>query len=436
VPSGRRTTVVLCGDAVITRPMPDQRDPNLAAFLRLVGDADVAFANLEAPFNGHVGTPAADSGLHLSAAPEMADELLGAGFNLFACANNHALDYGVEGLRAHVEVLRKGGMVHAGVGEDLAQAAAPAYLQAGDTRVALVSCASTFPEAWRAGEARTDSAGRPGVNPQRFLTTFGLDRERLSRLEDISEVLDREQEELGLGKGEEGPNGGQRRTLRFLGHAFEGSEGPGLRTAAHGRDLARNLANVCAARRRADLVIVSVHAHEFEQSEEPPDFLVKFARSCVDAGADVVVGHGPHGVRAVEVYRGKPIFYSLGVVFFQYETVRAFPADSYELNGLDPQVSIPADLLDGPMAHLACDPCFWECAVPRCVFAPDGELEELTLHPVALGHGTPRGRRGLPRLAGGGEGTGMLGRVAKLSRPFGTRIEARGGVGIVRLSTG
>jgi poly-gamma-glutamate synthesis protein (capsule biosynthesis protein) len=302
----------------------------------------------------------------------------------------------------------------------------------GDGRgVALVSCASTFPEAWRAGEARADCAGRPGLNPQRFSATFELDRERFRRLEEISEVLDREQEELGLGRGKEGPNEDRRRGLRFLGHAFEGSEGPGLATAAHGRDLERNLASVREAKGRADLVIVSIHTHEFELSEEPPGFLVGFARSCVDAGADAVVGHGPHAMRAVEIHHGKPIFYSLGVVFFQYETVRAFPADSYELGGLDPQTSTPADLLDGPMGGLARDPRFWECAVPRCVFAPDGELEELALHPVALGRGEPRGRRGLPRLADGEEGARILGRVAELSRPFGTRIQARDGMGRV-----
>jgi poly-gamma-glutamate synthesis protein (capsule biosynthesis protein) len=431
--SDTHTTVVLCGDAVITRPIPAERDPGLAAFLGLVGGADAAFVNLEAPLNGHVGIPAADSGLHLSAAPGMADELLGAGFNLFACANNHALDYGVEGLRAHVGALRRRGMVHAGVGEDLSQAAAPAYLETENARVALVSCASTFPEAWRAGEARADSPGRPGLNPQRFSTTFELDQERFSRLEEISEVLEQEQRGLGFGPGEEGTTKNRERRLLFLRHAFEGSDEPGLATAAHGRDLERNLASVRAARRRADLVIVSVHAHEFERSEEPPCFLVEFARACVDAGTDAVVGHGPHAMRAVEIYRGKPIFYSLGVVFFQYETVRAFPADSYELNGLDPQASTPADLLDGPMAHLARDPRYRECAVPRCAFSSDGELEEFTLHPVTLGHGTPRGRRGLPRLADAEEGARILGRVADLSCPFGTRIEARDGVGRVLL---
>ncbi len=39
---------------------------------------------------------------------------------------------------------------------------------------------------------------------------------------------------------------------------------------------------------------------------------VAFSRAMIDAGADLVVGHGPHVLRAAECYQGKPIVYSLG----------------------------------------------------------------------------------------------------------------------------
>ncbi len=41
-------------------------------------------------------------------------------------------------------------------------------------------------------------------------------------------------------------------------------------------------------------------------------FLETFSRRCVDAGADAVIGHGPHELRGIEIYHGAPIFYSLG----------------------------------------------------------------------------------------------------------------------------
>jgi poly-gamma-glutamate capsule biosynthesis protein CapA/YwtB (metallophosphatase superfamily) len=49
--------------------------------------------------------------------------------------------------------------------------------------------------------------------------------------------------------------------------------------------------------------------------EEPPDFLVDLAHKAIDNGADAFVGHGIHLVRAIEIYRGKPIFYGLGEFF-------------------------------------------------------------------------------------------------------------------------
>ena len=73
-----------------------------------------------------------------------------------------------------------------------------------------------------------------------------------------------------------------------------------------------------------DIVIVSFHAGaegqaytnlpfaEEEYYGEPRGDVVRFARLAIDAGADLVVGHGPHVIRAVERYRGRLIAYSLG----------------------------------------------------------------------------------------------------------------------------
>ena len=55
----------------------------------------------------------------------------------------------------------------------------------------------------------------------------------------------------------------------------------------------------------------------------PADFIPIFARAVIDAGADVFVGHGPHVLRGIEIYKGKPIFYSLSNFIFQNETAAA-----------------------------------------------------------------------------------------------------------------
>src|SRR5690606_34990010 len=110
------------------------------------------------------------------------------------------------------------------------------------------------------------------------------------------------------------------------------------------------------ARRQADWVIFSFHNHEFGQAgrltaptdvelEETAQFVVDFAHMAIDAGADVVAGHGPHLTMGVEVYKDRPIFYSLGNFVFQNETVEAFPAEAYGRFGLGSDAT-PADFLD------------------------------------------------------------------------------------------
>jgi poly-gamma-glutamate capsule biosynthesis protein CapA/YwtB (metallophosphatase superfamily) len=73
-----------------------------------------------------------------------------------------------------------------------------------------------------------------------------------------------------------------------------------------------------------DIVIVSFHAGaegrnvehvpfaEEKYFGEPRGDVVRFSRSMVDAGADLLVGHGPHVVRGMELYKGRLIAYSLG----------------------------------------------------------------------------------------------------------------------------
>lgn len=94
---------------------------------------------------------------------------------------------------------------------------------------------------------------------------------------------------------------------------------------------AHDLLDIPAASRRVsalanshEIVIVSMHAGgesgdvlrvpfdtEYFRGENRGD-VVRFARSAVDAGADLVVGHGPHVPRAMEVYQDRLIAYSLG----------------------------------------------------------------------------------------------------------------------------
>ena len=152
----------------------------------------------------------------------------------------------------------------------------------------------------------------------------------------------------------------------------------------------------------ADHVIVTIHAHEGGRTRlEPAEFLVTFARAMIDAGADVFVGHGPHVLRGIEIYKGAPILYSLGDFIFQNETLLRYPADNYDDQRLGPDAQ-PNDYLnrryDFDKSGFPADPPIWESVVAMPRFR-DGRLAELALHPISLGFGGARHVRGRPMLA-------------------------------------
>jgi poly-gamma-glutamate synthesis protein (capsule biosynthesis protein) len=77
--------------------------------------------------------------------------------------------------------------------------------------------------------------------------------------------------------------------------------------------LAAFSADIAALRQTADIVVASCH---WGLGEEVLDYMVDIAHAAIDAGADVVIGHGPHYSLPVEAYKGKPIFYGLGSFSF------------------------------------------------------------------------------------------------------------------------
>jgi len=414
----RSFTIAATGDALVTQRIGRTADPAFHALINLLHSADVRFTNLEGTLHEFEGYPqAASGGTYVCAHPGVVEDLKGMGFNLISAANNHMVDWGDGGLFATMRTLDRAGVTYAGIGRHLQEARAPRYLETPAGRVALLAATSTFPPHSPAGEQRPDCQGRPGVNPLRFQEIVDVDPETLAQLSDLNR-------RLGLGAvrdlrirlGFERPDPPGITTL--FDRKFRLGDPAGIRTEPHAGDLAGNLTWIRDARRQADWVVVSIHAHEMRlgDREQPAEFIPRFCRQAVDAGADIVVGHGPHLLRGVEVHRGKPIFYSLGNFIFQNETVLRQPADFYERLGLPPTAT-PADLFDarGAGGGFAADPVYWESIVPVCRFGGDGALEEVRLYPASLGHGMSRPQRGTPVRASGPAGQMIIERAAQLS---------------------
>src|SRR5258707_776019 len=338
-------TIALAGDTMLTRKLTPFTEPRFLALREILRSADAAFANLEDTVHGwDEGTPGITQGTFMTTDPNLLEDLKWLGINLICCANNHSFDYGEGGVLANIKHLDSAGLAHAGTGKNLAEARAPAYLDTPNGRVALVATTATFRRWNQAGEQRPDLRGRPGINPLGFTTTYSVDGVAFSQLQRISR-------ELGFEKSTERARkhfysdkelaNANSTELSVLGNRYVLGKGFSIATEVNPRDLEDNLRWIGEARRQADWVIVSVHCHEFGgptlltaatrgEPEETADFVTKFAHQAIDAGADIFVSPGPHFPLGIEIYKGRPIFYSVGNLIFENETVGFFPADAYE----------------------------------------------------------------------------------------------------------
>jgi poly-gamma-glutamate synthesis protein (capsule biosynthesis protein) len=443
-------TLALAGDTMLTRKLIPFKEEKFLRIKDILRGVDAAFANLEGTVHTwEEGTPGITQGTFMTTEPKLLEDLKWFGINMVSCANNHAFDYGEGGVLANIRHLDEAGITHAGTGKNLAEARAPGYLDTPNGRVALIAATATFRPWNQAGEQRPDLRGRPGINPLSFQTTYSIDAAAFEQLQRISRDLGFEksnerarkhfysEKEIPVAKAAE---------LSLLGNRYALGEGFSIATQANARDLEDNLRWIREARRQADWLVVSVHCHEFggaslltastrAELEETTDFVTKFARQAIDEGADLFVGHGSHFPMGIEIYNGKPIFYSVGNFVFQNETVNFFPADAYERFDLDLRAT-PSDFLDartggGKKGHPS-EPAYWENMFAVCRFDKK-KLKEISIFPIDQGFGRPRPQRGRPLLAEGEVANRVIERVARLSQRYGTKVLNRDGVGVIEL---
>ena len=421
-------TFALTGDSIITRRLAVYNEPAFTRIVDLIRGADAAFTNLEMLFHDYEPYAMNQSGgTYMRAEPALVKDLVWAGFDMVSRANNHTGDYGVLGMNLTTKYVAEAGLVQAGVGQSLAEAREAKFLETPKGRVALISVASTFPDHSRAGRTRGDMPARPGLNPLRFDTITTVTAERLATLRQIAaEVNNRPVE------------GTASESINFFGRRFTAGSTPGVRTEPNKEDLTEIAAVVKSASGLADYTIVTIHAHEGGRDRLlPADFLVTFARAMVDAGADMFVGHGPHVLRGVEIYKGKPILYSLGDFIFQNETLLRLPSENYEPYDLG-TTSHVNDFNDArynfDKSGFPADRMIWEAVVAVPKFRGE-QLIELAFHPITLGFGKSRSVRGRPMFAEGELGQKILADLVKLSDAMGTKITVRDGVGYAALGT-
>src|SRR5215469_13550138 len=416
------------GDTVSTRRFSVYETyPAFKSLVAVIRAADAGFTNLEislfrmADFNGY---PQAESGgIWFVGPPEAAQDLKWMGFSLFNRANNHTTEYGVEGMIETDRLLDSLSLVHAGSGMTLGEATEARYLDTSKGRFALIGLATTFTPMSRAADARPGARGRPGINALRVERSYQLNPQEMKQLRQILRNLGEQVPEI-----EDAP-------LEFADIKFIPGTATKVLEKVNSRDEDRILRSVRNATKQADFVIVTSHSHEpSEEALTPPAFLVEFIKKCIDAGADAFIVHGPHQLRGIEIYKCKPIFYSLGNFIFQNETSDNLPSDLYEAYALGEE-ALPADVMSARYkngtAGFPAGPLWYESVVAVPYFKAH-QLSELRLYPIDLGQKAPRSQRGTPRLANEQLSQKIIQRLATLSASFGTKITFETGVGIWR----
>jgi len=434
VKAGDGFTMALTGDSLITMKLSVHTDPAFLEMIDLIRGTDVAFTNLEMLLHDYEPFPSTQSGgTYMRADPSIAKELVWAGFDMVARANNHTGDYGVEGARLTTKHVAEAGLVQAGVGESLREAREAKYLDTDKGRVALISLASTFPDPSRAGVSWGDTRARPGLNPLRFTTTYVVTRQQFDNLRGAAAAA-------GLGGGRGARANGDRpvNEMTIFDRHFVVGDKQEIRTEPLKEDLDGIAAVVRNASKQADYTIVNSHTHEGGADRyQPPQFFVTFARAMIDAGADVVTASGPHVLRGIEIYKGKPILYGLGNFIFENETLLRQPPENYEPLGMTLESGAGVGEFNDRRSNndtvgFPADERIWQSviAVPR--FA-GRQLADLKLYPITLGYKKPRAQRGWPMLATPDLARKIIDDVVTFSTPYGTAIDFKGGVGVVRI---
>ena len=248
-----------CGDiGPIHEPM--------GAYCELVQSAlaagDIRFAQCERVYSERGALQLHSHGSHSRVKPHMASVFSDCGFDVVSVASNHAMDWGADAMLDTIDLFRAQGIQTVGAGRNLEEARQPAMIERNNVRVAVLAYCSILNEGYAAG-ART-----PGIAPLRARTHY--------------EPVD-----------------------------YQAGVPPKVVTVPYEEDVAAMIADIAAAKKSADAVVLSLHWGIHFVPRMIADYQPVVARAAFDAGADVILGHHAHVPKAIGVYRGKVCFYSL-----------------------------------------------------------------------------------------------------------------------------
>lgn len=332
--------------------------------------ADVAMANLEIALTNR--TSNADKAITFKSDPGIARSLAEVGLDVVSIANNHACDFGAEGMFDTINALEQAKVAAIGGGRNVDDAFEPVIQEIKGLKIAHFGISSTLPPGFAA------AANRPGIAPIRARSRFYIDSITLDEQPGIS---------------------------------------PWVETSVLADDLNYACRKIAEAKKQADVIIVNMHwgiPHGWCALFQGPlaDYQKPLAYGLIDAGADLIVGHHPHVIHGIERYKQGVIAYSLGNFLFHsmsddHVTKLTTKYPPYNVDSLEKGEAREAVIMETDIVA--------------------GQMKQLRFYPVALnGRGEPEY---LPEEAA----VRVLQRLNKLSNPLGTEVTLDGIVGVMNL---
>lgn len=363
------------GDMIYNEEISHFTEPHYKNLYRIMRDARLAYGNLEMSLNER---PELQRSTYLfRRGRDFAWEIVKLGINMVSLANNHAFDYGTEGLKDCMRILRTSGITYAGAGMNLAQARAGSSIRVQKTRFALLSFDSS---PW----VRWTNPNEPSI------ATVRAPRILLEK--------------------EDGKTEAMPAPLKGDVKAMEDA--------------------IIVAKRNADIVIVAFHFHWASWSmadgipNKVPPHQTPVIHRAIDAGADIIIGAGPHVLRGIEIYKGKPIFYSIGNFVYHWKTPGKIPPIIWERSDETSSGVIGSDpSLRGIDVREVCDSVLVRFTIR------DKKIHRIELIPVITDDRGPH--MGDPRLVNDKRGKEIIDYLQKLSKAYGTKILYKEWYGVV-----
>jgi poly-gamma-glutamate synthesis protein (capsule biosynthesis protein) len=422
-------TIAVVGDVIIAHALEHMMsNPRFAEVVEILRGADVATGNLETQIiDGRSFVGGRGGGTH-GAEPESAEWLVEMGFDVMARPNNHANDFGYEGLVETSRHLDRAGLQHSGFGDTYWSARSARFVTTSRGRVGMVATSENSQEA---APANGEWPGRGGLSPFNVTMSMVVPAGSWDAVRTLRGLFPN-----GTGFYARGVNTADR--IDAVGQRFQkaaaGVTEPYYTFDINQRDLRDVVAAVREGKQRSDFITLALHSHDFrdtrggyrgfgipeaEHLDTNPsiaDYLPVLAKQAIDNGADIFQGTGVHVLRGIEIYDNRPIFYGLG------EFIR-----QRDVGGLAGRGDLSRDGCDGcPF------PAKYESVIAVSRFSGD-RLVEVRLHPVELRYESERmAHRGIPETAPPDVGRRILQRLQELSEPLGTRITIEGNVGVIR----